>query len=98
MEVTMKMAAISELKASLSEYLAGLKAGEEVVVTDRGNPVAKLVPINRQNGEISGRAMILEKAGLAGIGTGLIPKDFMETAQIFRQAGQRAEISCTGKR
>ena len=70
----MKMAAISELKASLSEYLAGLKAGEEVVVTDRGNPVARLVPINRQNGEISGRALLLEKAGLARIGTGLIPK------------------------
>lgn len=72
----MKMAAISELKASLSEYLAGLKEGEEVIVTDRGNPVAKLVPINRQNGEISGRALILERAGLARIGTDSIPKAF----------------------
>jgi prevent-host-death family protein len=87
MEVAMKMAAISELKASLSEYLAGLKAGEEVVVTDRGNPVAKLVPINRQNGEISGRALILEKAGLARIGTGSIPKDFWKRPRFSDKQG-----------
>lgn len=56
-------------------------------MTDRGNPVAKLVPINRQNGEISGRAMILEKAGLAGIGTGLIPKDFWKRPRFSDKQG-----------
>jgi prevent-host-death family protein len=35
---------IATLKASLSELLAGVKAGEEVVVTDRGRPVARIVP------------------------------------------------------
>ncbi len=40
-------AAVSELKAGLSAYLARVKAGEEVVVTERGTPVAKLVPIPR---------------------------------------------------
>jgi len=35
---------IATLKASLSEFLAGVKAGEEVVVTDRGRPVARIVP------------------------------------------------------
>ena len=35
---------IATLKASLSEVLAGVKAGEEVVVTDRGRPVARIVP------------------------------------------------------
>jgi prevent-host-death family protein len=83
----MKMAAISELKASLSEYLAGLKAGEEVVVTDRGNPVARLVPINRQNGETSARALILEKTGLARIGTGFIPKDFWKRPRFSDSQG-----------
>jgi len=83
----MKMAAISELKASLSEYLAGLRAGEEVVVTDRGNPVARLIPINRQNGDISGRALILEKAGLARIGTGSITKDFWKRPRFSDSEG-----------
>lgn len=42
----MKRVAVSKLKASLSEYLSGVKGGEEVMVTDRGIPVARLVPIN----------------------------------------------------
>lgn len=83
----MKIAAISELKASLSEYFAGLKAGEEVVVTNRGNPVAKLVPINRQNGEISGRVLVLERAGLARVGTNSIPKDFWKRTRFPDKQG-----------
>jgi prevent-host-death family protein len=35
---------IRELKAHLSEYVARVAAGEEVVVTDRGRPVARVVP------------------------------------------------------
>jgi prevent-host-death family protein len=35
---------VRELKAKLSEYLAAAAAGEEVIVTDRGRPVARLVP------------------------------------------------------
>ena len=41
----MKRAPISTLKASLSEYIASVKRGEEVVVTERGKPVARIVPI-----------------------------------------------------
>ena len=43
----MKTAAVSELKARLSKYLDRVKAGEEVLITDRGNPVARLTPIVR---------------------------------------------------
>ena len=35
---------VRELKAKLSEYLGKAASGEEVVVTDRGKPVARLVP------------------------------------------------------
>jgi prevent-host-death family protein len=78
----MKTAAISELKASLSEYLAGLKTGEEVIVTDRGKPVAKLVPIDRQQQVISARMLSLERAGAARIGNGSIPKAFWKRPRI----------------
>ena len=44
----MKHAAVSQLKATLSEYLARVKAGEEVIVTRRGTPVVRLVPISQQ--------------------------------------------------
>ncbi|MEM7091960.1 MAG: type II toxin-antitoxin system prevent-host-death family antitoxin [Actinomycetota bacterium] len=36
---------VRELKAKLSQYLARAAAGEHVVVTDRGRPVARLVPL-----------------------------------------------------
>ena len=35
---------IKELKARLSEYVERARAGEMVVVTDRGKPVAELKP------------------------------------------------------
>ncbi len=41
----MKTAAISRLKARLSEYISSVKRGEEVIITERGKPVARLVPI-----------------------------------------------------
>jgi len=40
-------ATVSKLKASLSEYLRRVKAGEEVLVSERGRPIAKLVPVTR---------------------------------------------------
>jgi prevent-host-death family protein len=36
---------IADLKAKLSEYLARVRAGDEVVVTDRGTPIARIVPL-----------------------------------------------------
>src|ERR1700685_361443 len=35
--------AVSELRAHLSEYLDRVRAGDEVVITDRGIPVARLL-------------------------------------------------------
>jgi prevent-host-death family protein len=36
---------VRELKARLSEHLARVKAGEAITVTDRGRPIARLVPV-----------------------------------------------------
>ncbi len=38
--------AISRLRAELSGWIGHVRAGDEVVVTDRGVPVARLLPIN----------------------------------------------------
>jgi prevent-host-death family protein len=35
---------IRQLKARLSEYLRRVKAGETVLITDRGQPVGRIVP------------------------------------------------------
>jgi prevent-host-death family protein len=42
--MVMKRAQVSELKARLSEYLAGVRAGGEVVVYDRVTPIARVGP------------------------------------------------------
>ena len=54
---------IGRLKARLSEYLRRTQAGSAVVVTDRGRPVARLVPLE---GSIAteGRLKELARAGL----------------------------------
>ena len=72
----MKSAAVAQLKANLSKYLGQVKEGEQVLVTERGVPVAKLVPVNSPKPDLSGHLKDLEKAGLATIGSGKIPKSF----------------------
>jgi len=39
---------VRELKARLSEHLARVKEGAVVIVTERGRPVARLSPIERE--------------------------------------------------
>ena len=72
----METAAVSKLKANLSEYLLKVKSGEEVVVTDRGRPVAKIIPFRKGEEGISPHLLTLEKAGLACIGSGKLPEEF----------------------
>ena len=38
--------AVTQLRAQLAEWLQRAQSGEEVVVTDRGVPVARLVPVD----------------------------------------------------
>ncbi len=71
----MKTAAASKLRAYLREYLNKVKAGNEVLITDRGKPVARLVPISRAR---EGRKSLtkMEKQGLIRLGSGKLPKIF----------------------
>lgn len=41
---------VRELKSALSEHLRRVSAGESIVVTDRGKPVARLVPPDLPDG------------------------------------------------
>ena len=71
----MKTTAISELKAHLSEYLNQVKSGDEVLVTDRGKPVARIIPISGKK-RSQGSFSRLQKEGLIKLGSGKLPKDF----------------------
>jgi len=71
----MKTAAVSKLKAHLSDYLNQVKAGLEVLITDRGKPVARLVPISRIKTTRESLTR-MEKQGLIKLGSGKLPKGF----------------------
>ena len=66
----MESASVSELKKSLSGYFRKVKAGEEVLVTDRGRPFAKIVPLRRDEAGEGKNMAKLEAAGLARVGKG----------------------------
>jgi prevent-host-death family protein len=60
---------VVELKARLSEHLRLVKAGHEVVVTERGIPVARIVPL--EDGERrSTRRFRLTRTGVLKAGRG----------------------------
>lgn len=40
----METAAVSELNARLSHYLERVKAGEEIIITEHGEAIARVVP------------------------------------------------------
>ncbi len=75
----MKTASISQLKNGLSAYLDQVRAGDTVLVTDRGMVVARLEPAGAQPGT-SGRLERLERAGLVRVGRGAPPVELIHTA------------------
>jgi prevent-host-death family protein len=79
---------IGRLKARLSEYLDRTRAGQSVVVTDRGRPVARLVPLGGE-AAIEGRVADLERAGLARLPTHPWDEDIL-TARRPRDPGGRS--------
>ncbi len=73
----MKQAGIAELKAHLSSYLDQVKAGGEVLVTDRGVPVARLVPLEQRR-QLGSRRMRLARAGTLQLGRGRARKALLK--------------------
>ena len=55
---------VGRLKAKLSEYLRRARAGEAVVVTDRGTPVARLSALEGVQA-LEGRSQELIEVGMA---------------------------------
>jgi prevent-host-death family protein len=63
---------VVELKARLSEHLRLVKAGHELVVTERGVPVARVLPLDDAERK-STRRLRLTRAGLLKPGRGKLP-------------------------
>jgi prevent-host-death family protein len=63
---------VVDLKARLSEHLRLVKSGHELVITERGVPVARVVPLDEGERK-STRRLRLTRAGLMKPGRGKLP-------------------------
>ena len=61
----MTIASISETKRRFSALLDRVREGETVTITDRGVPVARLVPAVGSDGDDEAQILRLERGGLA---------------------------------
>lgn len=61
MLVTRTTVGVRQLKAGLSNYLRQVKAGSTVVITERGQPIGRIVPIETT---VEERLRKLQQAGL----------------------------------
>ena len=78
---------MTELKAKLSEQLRKVKAGEAVIITERGHPIAVMKPLQEES--LDNEMVELVEAGLARVATHRLPADFW---QIQRPADPEASI------
>lgn len=75
----MKTASISALKARLSEFLDAVREGQDVLVTDRGRPVARITPV-RDRQQKEGRRDLLIRSGRLRPPLRRVPKDLYDRA------------------
>ncbi|MBI4278605.1 MAG: type II toxin-antitoxin system prevent-host-death family antitoxin [Armatimonadetes bacterium] len=60
----MRIAGVREAKARLSQMLQDVRRGREWIITARGKPVARLVPVARGGLSLEERIRRLEDAGI----------------------------------
>ena len=72
----MKTATITEAKNGLSALLDQVKAGESVLITDRGVPVARIEPVSASD-DPEGWLQRLERKGLIRRGNGMPPDELL---------------------
>ena len=71
----MKSVNIAELKNRLSVYLNDVKAGEEILVRDRNQPVARIVPLARSMDDDE-ELLALASQGKLRLGQGVLDESF----------------------
>ena len=59
-----RSAGVREAKAHLSRLLRDVQQGREWIITERGTPIAKLVPIEKARLSLEERIRRLEEAGV----------------------------------
>lgn len=74
----MKTTTVTQAKNGLSALLDRVRAGESIVILDRGRPVARLEPAV-EYADVDGRLARLERAGSVRVGSAAPPVDLLRT-------------------
>lgn len=74
-------AGVARLKEALSYFLARVKKGEEVIVTDRGKPIARLVPISELSSDSKEIAQLI-RSGILKPPRGRIKARFLKPSPV----------------
>lgn len=89
----MEIATVSRLKMSLSAYLRQVKSGEEVLITERGRPIARLSPIAGPS-SLAEHLGEMEKKGLLKRPVAPLPADFWDWPRpVDSEAAVRAAVT-----
>ncbi len=83
---------IRELKTNLSKYLRQVKTGQTVVITERGEPIGRIVPEGRSLEE---RLQILAATGLLQQVGGKLP--VIQAVAVNRGSGQVSDLVVEGR-
>lgn len=82
---------ISILKAHLSRYLDAVKGGEEIIVTERGRPIARLSCV-RGDPSADGRTAQLVREGRLRAPSEELSRDFWERPRPADPTGRSTDL------
>jgi antitoxin (DNA-binding transcriptional repressor) of toxin-antitoxin stability system len=75
-------AGIKEVKNNLSKLIDRVKAGEEVLITERGKPVARIVKEGQGDKSIRAALWPLVQRGLISLPSRNIPRDSISAVEV----------------
>lgn len=78
---------VSDFKANPSRYMAVVRAGGELLLTERGRPIAMLSPVSPAD-DWAATLDILVASGLAARPTCTLPADFFEWPRVADPEGR----------
>lgn len=79
MKTTTRTISVTDLKARLSEQLRAVKAGEKLIVTERGRPIAMMAPLRKE--ALDTEFADLVDAGLIRLAERSLDPDFWKQAR-----------------
>lgn len=59
-----KSLGIRDVKINLSKVMKKVKEGQEVIITERGKPIGRIIPFSQKKLSLDDRIRILEEQGL----------------------------------